>query len=247
MDYVLVTGASSGLGREVAIALSEHYPIILNGRDIQRLNKTKSECKQEALVWDYDLSNTDTLETALSSWIKTNNITVFAFVHCAALAKIIPLRSVNVDIMAETFAVNVYSPVLITKVLASNRINRKALHSVVFISSNISNRGASAHSVYGSSKSALDGVMRNLAIELAPRIRVNSILPGGMITDGTKDIFENKSVKDQFERNYPLGIGTPSEITPAVEFLISDKSKWITGQQITIDGGRTTDITERSK
>ena len=76
MDYVLVTGASSGLGREVAIALSEHYPIILNGRDIQRLNKTKSECKQKALIWNYDLLNINSLENDLSSWLKENEVAV---------------------------------------------------------------------------------------------------------------------------------------------------------------------------
>ena len=101
--------------------------------------------------------------------------------------------------------------------------------------------------VYGSSKAALDGLMRNLAMELAPTVRINSVLPGGMITEMTRDIFSDEAKKAEFEKNYPLGIGTPAEIAPVVEFLLSDQSRWMTGQQITVDGGRTTDITERSK
>lgn len=119
------------------------------------------------------------------------------------------------------------------------------MKSIVFISSNISNRGAAAFSIYGSSKAALDGLMRNLSIELAPNVRVNSVLPGGMATEMTKEMYEDENLKKQFEQNYPLGIGTPAEIAPAVEFLISDNARWITGQQITVDGGRTIDITER--
>ena len=67
------------------------------------------------------------------------------------------------------------------------------------------------------------------------------------MTEMTKELFADENVKKQFEQNYPLGIGTPADIAPVVDFLISDKSKWMTGQQVTVDGGRTTDITERSR
>lgn len=247
MDYILVTGASSGLGREIAISLSMHYPVILCGRNEERLEKTKAECKNQAMIWRYDLSKIHTIESDLISWIKTNDVTISSFVHCAAFMKMLPLRSVNPSVLEEAYSTNVFAPELITKTLASKRVNGTNLKSVVFISSNISNRGATAFSVYGSSKSALDGVMRNLSVELAPKVRVNSILPGGMITEMTKDMFEDDALMKAFEKNNPLGIGSPAEIVPAVEFLLSERSKWITGQQITIDGGRTIDITERSK
>ncbi len=247
MDYLLLTGASSGVGRELAKSLSCSYPLILNGRDLERLNETKNECSGETLVWPYDLTQIDTIESDLTEWIKQRGVSIGSFVHCAGLMKMVPLRSVDAKVLHDTYATNVFAPELIIKTLTSRKVNARNLKSVVLISSNISNRGASAFSVYGSSKAGLDGLMRNLSVELAPNVRVNSILPGGMITEMTKELFEDEGVKKQFEQNYPLGIGTPADIAPFVEFLISDKSRWITGQQITVDGGRTIDITERSR
>ncbi len=247
MGYTLITGASSGVGRQLAIYLSKTNKLILNGRNEERLNETKERCDNNPLSWLYDLSKTDDIEDSLAEFIKTHDIEVTSFVHCAGVMKMIPLRVLSAEVLNDIFGVNVIAPALITKTLAARKINGRNLKSIVFISSNISNRGAAAFSAYGSSKSALDGLMRNLAVELAPNVRVNSVLPGGMVTEMTKEIFADEQKKAEFERNYPLGIGTPDEIAPVVEFLLSDGSRWMTGQQVTVDGGRTTDITERSK
>lgn len=247
MDHLLLTGASSGVGRELAVILSKKYNLILNGRNEKRLLETKSLCEKDSLIWPYDLTQLSSLEEDLADLIRKNQLSVNAFVHCAGLMKMMPLRSVDVLSLEDTFATNVFAPELISKVLTSRKINSKNLNSIVFISSNISNRGAAAFSVYGSSKAALDGMMRNLAIELAPAVRVNSVLPGGMITEMTRDLFADEELKNRFNQTYPLGIGTPADIAPVVEFLVSDQARWITGQQFTVDGGRTIDITERNK
>ncbi len=247
MEYILVTGASSGVGRELAVYLSKTYSLILNGRNEERLIETKNMCEGDSIVWLYDLENIQNLEVELSTFIKKNEISISYYVHCAGLMKMVPIRAVNVETLSSTYGVNVFAPALITKTLTSRKINARNLKSIVFISSNISNRGAAAFSAYGSSKAALNGLMRNLAIELAPTVRVNSVLPGGMITEMTKDIFDDEEKRTEFERSYPLGIGTPKDIAPAVKFLLSDDARWITGQQLTVDGGRTIDITERSK
>lgn len=247
MDYILITGASSGVGRELAVSLSETHNVILNGRNEERLQETKQMCAQDVLVWLYDLSDVQNLESALAGFMKEHEVSVSAFVHCAGLMKMVPIRAVSLQALNSTYSVNVFAPALITKVLASRKNNGRCLKSVVFISSNISNRGAVAFSAYGSSKAALDGLMRNLAVELAPNVRVNSVLPGGMITEMTKEIFADEAKKAEFEKTYPLGIGTPSDIAPIVSFLLSDASRWITGQQFTVDGGRTIDLTERSR
>lgn len=244
--YTLITGASSGVGRELAIYLSEARPLILSGRNTERLIQTKNECKcNDILLWPYDLEKTDGIESALSEWIKENNVQIDSFVHCAGLMKMVPLRAINYEILLSTYSVNIFSAQLITKVLASRKINGSNLKAAVFISSNISDRGAAAFSAYGASKAALDGLVRNLAAELAPNVRLNSVLPGGMVTEMTKDMFADEQMQDKFNKNYPLGIGTPKDIAPMVEFLLSDKSRWITGQQFVVDGGRTIDITER--
>lgn len=245
MEYTLITGASSGLGRELAIEISKEKNVIINGRNLDRLKETAGLCRNSCLIWNYDLSDNDNIEGSLGDLIKTEGISVSSFIHCAGYMKMQPLRVVNTSFIHDVFSVNVFAPMLITKVLSSKKVNERNLKSVVFISSNISNRGAAAFSAYGSSKAALDGLMRNLSIELAPNVRVNSVLPGGMITEMTKEIFDDTEKMEAFSKRYPLGIGTPQDVIPAVKFLISDESKWITGQQLTVDGGRTIDITER--
>lgn len=248
-SYVLITGASSGVGKELAICLSKHYSVILGGRDETRLEETRKACVagSEALIWRFDLENISDLEHDLTEWIKEKNISISGFVHCAGLMKMVPCKLYSKDLLDKVYHVNVFSAALIMKVLSSKRINKRNLKSAVFVSSNISNRGAKAFGIYGSSKAALDGLMRNLAVELAPQVRVNSVLPGGMVTAMTEELFENETMRNNFEQNYPLGIGTPQKLAPLVEFLISEKSDWITGQQFVVDGGRTIDITERTR
>lgn len=246
-QYILVTGASSGVGREIALQLSKNNHLILNGRNYERLLETKEMCfeKDKVLIWQYDLSNIESLETALKNWIATEGVNIKAFVHCAGVMKMIPCKMISAEVLEETYHVNVFAAALIIKTLVLKKVNDKNLRSVVFISSNISNRGAATFGIYGSSKAALDGLMRNLAVELAPTVRVNSILPGGMVTEMTKDMFDDDNVKNQFQKNYPLGIGSPEKLVPMIELLLSEQSSWITGQEFVIDGGRTIDITER--
>lgn len=244
METILITGASSGMGREMAIRFSEQYKVIVNGRNLERLQETISMChnSNEHLVWQYDLSNIDGLEESLISFLKSEGINVNYYVHCAGMMKNYPIKMVNVELLQQTFNTNVFSAELITKILVNKRLNNGALKSIVYISSNISGFGAKAHSVYGASKGALDALMKSLAMELAP-IRVNSVLPGAVRTALTEHIFEDEELINRMAETYPLGLGTTADIYEAVKFLLSEEARWITGQQITVDGGRTVNIT----
>jgi NAD(P)-dependent dehydrogenase (short-subunit alcohol dehydrogenase family) len=150
---------------------------------------------------------------------------------------------ITIEAIITTFSTNIYSAVLILKVLTNRKFNGVALKSAVMISSNISNFGAKAHSIYGASKAGLDGLMRNLAVELAPRIRINSILPGAVRTEMTEAIFKDQETAERIKATYPLGFGESNDIFEMVDFLLSEKSRWITGQQFAVDGGRTINIT----
>ena len=242
--YILVTGASSGIGREVAIKLSESNNIILNGRNAEKLKETMKACSNtnEHLILSKDLSKINVLESELTIFIKNNNIEIIQFVHCAGFMKMLPIKMVNVESIQTTFATNVFSVFLIIKALVNRRVNNAALENTVLISSNISNFGAKAFSIYSSSKAALDGLMRSLAIELAPKVRVNSVLPGAVRTEMTESIFQNHETVKKMEATYPLGLGLTTDIFEIVDFLLSEKSRWITGQQFTVDGGRTINI-----
>lgn len=244
-ETVFLTGATAGIGEALAISLSQQYNIILSGRNVQKLEDLKSKCstKNQIYLLPMDLSDLDTLENKISLFIKENDLIVEKFVHCAGFMKMVPLKLVSQDLMLETFKTNVFSANTIIKLLTNKKANNSALNNVVLISSNISNRGAKAMSTYGSSKAALDGLMRSLAVELAPKVRVNSVLPGAVITEMTKAIFENEEVSQRMSAQYPLGIGLPNDIAEAVSFLLSEQSRWITGQQLTVDGGRSINIT----
>ena len=127
---------------------------------------------------------------------------------------------------------------MLIKTLVSKKNNRGVLRTAVLVSSNISNFGAKAHCLYSASKSALDGLMRSLAVELAPKVRVNSVLPGGVHTPMTDSIFNDSQLVEKMEASYPLGLGQPKDIAQVIKFLLGEESRWITGQQIFVDGGR---------
>lgn len=241
--YILITGASSGIGRCLAVNLSARYNVILHGRDQERLQGTSSLCckDNQQLIFKLDLTKADEIESSISSFIGDKSIEIIGFVHCAGLMKMLPLKMVTLESINMMFSTNVISAALLTKALTRS-VNNRALKSVVYVSSNISNFGAKALSIYAASKGALDSLMRCLAVELAPRVRVNSVLPGGIRTEMTENIYENKEVSDRIAGTYPLGPGRPEDIYNMVEFLLSEKSRWITGQQFTVDGGRTINI-----
>lgn len=244
-NFILITGSSSGIGRCIAANLSSSHNIILHGRNEDRLQETKSLCSSdnEPLIFKYDLTKVNELEVEFSSFVEENKIEISHFIHCAGYLRMVPLKMVSLESINQTFTTNVISAALLAKILMNRKVNALALKSIVFISSNISNFGSKAFSIYAASKGALDSLMRCLAVELAPKVRVNSVLPGGIDTEMTKTISENKELSDRIAATYPLGMGKPEDIFYIVDFLLSEKARWITGQQFTIDGGRTINIT----
>ena len=244
-SYLLVTGASSGIGQEIAIRLSAQYSIVLHGRDKERLVQTLRACDPDRkhLIWEYDLTKIDTLEDAFTQFLLENNCAVSGFVHSAGYFKMSPLKMAKADWFRLSFDINVIAPALITKVLVKKKLNAEELKSVVFISSINSKFGVKALSAYSASKAAVDGLMRSLALELAPAVRVNSVLPGGIRTAMTEYLYEDKELIERMDATYPLGPGNVNDIYGAVKFLLSEDARWITGQQFIVDGGRTINIT----
>lgn len=243
-NYVLITGASSGIGQHIAIKLSETYNLIINGRNDETLSSVLNQCKNKGnhLKWVFDLKNIEDIEESIKIFISQNNISVSVFIHCAGFLKMLPLRSISMEHLQDTMNINFNAAALLIKFLTSKKINSGNLKNVVFISSTASIRGAKAFNIYSASKGALDSLMRSLAVELAPKVRLNSILPGAVQTNMTESIFENKELIEKMTKDYPLGLGTANDIFETVDFLISEKSRWITGQQFVVDGGRSINI-----
>lgn len=242
--YLLVTGASSGIGREMAIDLSRHHRLILNGRDAERLEQTRRACGEpdQHLCWPCDLSEVDGLAGALPAFLNANGAVVAGFVHCAALLNVLPLRSITFAHAQAVMNTNMFAAMEITRLLMRKNVNHKALGSIVFISSIASQFGAKGFSAYCASKAALDGLMKALAVELGPEVRVNSVLPGGVRTPMTEGMYADPAMSERLLKDYPLGVGLPSDISRAVGFLLSEDARWITGHQLVVDGGRSANI-----
>ena len=242
--YILITGATSGIGEHIAINLSDKYHLLLTGRNENALSNVITQCRNphHHLVWEYDLNNTEEIENSLNSFLSSQNISISIFIHCAGFLKMLPLKSITKTYIEQTMKVNFLAAALIVKVLINKKINNAALRNVVFISSTASIMGAKAFNVYSASKAALDALMRSLAVELAPTVRLNSVLPGAIQTRMTDHIFKDAELLNRMTKDYPLGVGYPSDIFEMVRFLISDESRWITGQQFVVDGGRSINI-----
>jgi NAD(P)-dependent dehydrogenase (short-subunit alcohol dehydrogenase family) len=244
-EFILITGATSAIGQMIAEKLSSDFSLILHGRNEYKLDEVKRRCyhNSDVLIWPHDLNEINNISSHFSEFIVKHQISVTCLIHCAGVLNMMPLKVTSIDSIYETLNVNFISVTQLIKALINRKVNQTAFRNAIFISSTASNFGAKAFGVYSASKSALDAFMRCMAVELAPKVRLNSILPGPIYSEMTEKIFQDKELIDRMKLDYPLGFGEPLDVANLVEFLISDKSKWITGQQFIIDGGRTINIT----
>jgi len=235
---IFVTGASSGIGRTIAIECSKMgASVIISGRNEDRLKDTMSQLKGDRHQFILaDLSNKEDLEKLHKSLPVLDGL-----VNCAGLTKVAPFAFANRESFEEVMNVNFFAPTELTRLLVkSKKISKKG--SIVFISS-VSGVycSAVASSIYSSSKGAVNGLVKGVALDLASKsIRVNSVNPGMIDTD----IFSGSAItQDQLDedmKRYPLGrYGKSEEVAYAVIYLLSDASSWTTGSNILIDGGYT--------
>lgn len=238
-SYTLITGASSGIGAACAIQLSKISRLILAGSNHERLKETLAKCQhpEQHLLWVCDF-NTQRYElfVELNNLLAQYDAVVDKFIHCAGITQILPLKDFTPQFVDKVFNVNFFSSVEILRVLLK-RVNKKALRKVVLISALVSQRGDKGNSIYAASKGAMNAMVYSLAQELAP-IQINAIMPGLVDTpmaQRTPEVF-----REQIWSRNPLGKGEASDIANYVEFLLSDKANWITGQTIFVDGGQST-------
>lgn len=232
---ILVTGASSGIGRGIAIACSKMgASVIINGRNEQRLSETMSEMEgDENLSLAADLSNSISLVEMISRLPKLDGV-----VHCAGIGQRILCKQLQEQDLDTMMNVNFKAPVMLqTELLKQKKINRGA--SIVFISSIASDSPSIGNAVYSASKGAIISYANCLALELAPRqIRVNCILPAMVWTDLIFKGGVTEEVLKEDEKKYPLKrYGKPEDIANLSIYLLSNAAAWMTGASIKITGG----------
>lgn len=237
---ILITGASSGIGKATAILASQMGAhLIIHGRDIEKLNQTFSQLNPSGKhqILQADLSNTDELMGFVKQCPAIDGV-----VHCAGIVKPVPAKFIQPKHIEEMFSINYNAVVLINSyLLQQKKINNDA--SIVLISTISTQHSYFGGALYISSKGALEAYSRSLGLEVvSKKIRVNTLSPAMVRTE----IYENtlKSTLNEehalkYANTYPLGIGEPIDVANSIVFLLSNASKWITGTVIKMDGGLT--------
>ena len=233
---ILVTGASSGIGRSIAICCSQQGAnVVLTGRSITRLEETKSLLSgADSKIVPFDLLDIDSLDTFISQLPKLDGV-----VLCAGIIQTVPVKFISSDTLSDVMNINACAPMmLVQKLVRSNLVSRNG--SIVFISSIASVHARVGNSIYSASKGAIDSFARCLALELSyQKIRVNTIMPG-LIRTGISDsnVIDDDDLNKE-ESEYPLGPGSVEDVANGVIYLLSEASRWVTGTSLRIDGGIT--------
>ena len=235
MKTVLVTGASKGIGRQIAITLAEKgYTVIgtynstNDGLDL--ISNMHGIIYTKCNVADYsDVA-------ALFAHVKDSFRTLDAVVNCAGVSWVGLLQDMNEEDIAKLVSVNLNGTIYVCQQAADIMVKQHS-GSIVNISSIWGNNGASCEAVYSATKGGINAFTKALAQELAPSgIRVNAVCPGVIKTD-MLNCFTEEDLKSLADET-PLGrLGTTQDVANMVEFVLSEKASFVTGQIIAVDGG----------
>jgi len=239
---ILVTGASSGIGKATAIVLSQlGARLILVARNVHRLEETAQQLEGTGHRTEvFDLEQVEDIP----KWMKNVAAevgTLSAVVHCAGVHFVRPLRILGAAEFSDMMTSNVTSAMALAKGYRQKNVCH-AEGRLVFISSVMGLVGQPGVAAYSASKGALIALTKSLSLELArERITVNCIVPGQVSTEMT--VRQKAALgAEQFaaiEAMHPLGIGSPVDIAYAVAYLVADTGRWITGTSLIVDGGYT--------
>lgn len=235
---ILVTGASSGIGRQIAITASElGAKLTIIGRNIEKLDETLALLTGDGhKIQVVDLSDSANLTTLISESLPYDGV-----VFNAGVVEYLPVKFLNESKINSVFATNFDSNVVLSQKLIKSKLLKKG-GSLVFVSSISSKLGVPGTAMYTASKAALSAFSKVLASELASQgIRSNSVSPGIIktaMTDKASDVVSDEELK-KAESEYPLGYGEPADVAGLIMYLLSDISKWMTGSDLIIDGGFT--------
>jgi len=239
---ILVTGASSGIGRETSRLLSElSARVILVGRNRERLELTASVLIGRGhQIETFDLTQLD----AVSDWLKRivqRTGPLDGLVHSAGIGATLPVKAWSSSVHDSVMKINVSACLALAQGFRRPDIHNRQ-SSIVFVSSVAGLVGAVGISIYSASKGAVVALTKSLALELVrDGIRVNCVAPGAVETELVE---ESRRVLSQQQMTrlaemHPLGIGNPRDVAHAIAFLLADTSRWITGTTLAVDGGYT--------
>lgn len=240
---VLVTGASSGIGRAVAILLDRlGAELVLVGRSETRLAETSGVLSGTGHVLAVqDLSDVEGLSAFLKGLTSSSRL-LDGLVHCAGVSSRMPIRMQDWKSAREVMDLNWGAAWGLAKAFRQKGVRTPGGGRVVFVSSSASLIGETAMSAYSSSKGAVNALVRSLASEFAAdRITVNAIAPGFILTEMNESYLAaiSDEQRQSLERRHPLGFGSPADVAAAVAYLLAESGRWVTGVVLPVDGGLT--------
>jgi 7-alpha-hydroxysteroid dehydrogenase len=237
----IVTGAGLGIGRGIAIGLAEAgADVVLAARteaDLEEVAGLVRAAGRRALVVPTDVTDKDALEHLVAATVAEFGRLDIA-VNNAGGAMPRAAMDTSEGFLERTFHFNVTAPFTLTKLAARQMVDTVGQGAVVNISSRSASMTQTSFAAYGAAKAALDRLTRNVAPELAPRVRVNAIDVGGVATRSLEVVLTDDDLRAQFLAGTPMHRpGQPEDIACAVLYLVSDASSWVTGKVFEIDGG----------
>ena len=241
---IIVTGASSGIGAQCAIDCSKMgAKVVLIARNIERLQQTLALLEGDGhMIMPLDLSFSDGLKDSVKNIVSQMG-KIGGVVNCAGISSVTPLKLVTDEMLDVFFRTNVYSAINLSKEVSRvGNYDKDAGCSIILVASIMGVVGEKCKALYSATKGALIATSRSMAYELAKnRIRVNVVSPGAIETpiNAMLPHMADPELRRQLEDKHLLGLGECSDISNACIYLLSDASKWVTGQNLIVDGGYT--------
>lgn len=235
-ENFVVTGASSGMGKQVALELAQSGANVLAiARREEKLRELQESFKDNIFIAPLDVCHSDQLECAIQDFVATKG-KLHGGVYAAGIAAITPIKSYDKNKAREIMNVNFLYGMDFIQTMTKKKISNENASFVLF-SSVYAISSAKGMFVYSGAKAAIISAMRSISKEISKRgQRINAVLPGWVESEMTEElgIVSNKS---EIIAHELLGVGSPKDVSGMVLFLLSNRARWITGSSIAVDGG----------